>query len=181
MNERLKFAYEQMTRNTNQQIERTVPPEWVEANKNSIIMEGVYFPTMGFGYEWDFDLEKYIKIIHTGKVLIHENVIIHSGANIVRGTGDSDVTEIGEGTKIDYGVHIAHNVKIGKNCLIVAGSIIGGSVTIGDNCFIGIGAMIKNKIRIGNNVIIGMGAVVIRDIPDNETWVGNPAHKLEKI
>jgi len=27
-------------------------------------------------------------------------------------------------------------------------------------------------------VIVGAGSVVISDIPDNETWVGNPAKKL---
>jgi serine acetyltransferase len=38
--------------------------------------------------------------------------------------------------------------------------------------------MIKNKVKIGNNVTVGMGAVVLKDIPDGETWIGNPARKL---
>jgi acetyltransferase-like isoleucine patch superfamily enzyme len=42
------------------------------------------------------------------------------------------------------------------------------------------GALIKNKVRIGNDVTVGMGAVVLKDIPDGETWAGNPAKRLEK-
>ena len=139
---------------------------------------GVFFNDTGFNYVWDG--EKYLHTPHSGKLVIEKGVEIHSGCNIVRGTSENDVTVIGEGSKIDYNVHIAHNVKIGKHCLIVAGSIIGGSTEIGDNCYIGIGAMIKNKLKIGNNVTIGMGSVVICDIPDGETWVGNPAKKLNK-
>jgi acetyltransferase-like isoleucine patch superfamily enzyme len=60
----------------------------------------------------------------------------------------------------------------------VAGTVIGGSTEIGDNCYLGIGCMIKNKVKIGNNVTVGMGAVVLKDIPDGETWIGNPARKL---
>lgn len=177
MNKRLIFAFEQMKKVTSlKQIRRL--PKWVVLKGKSDIMPDVLFPEMGFGYEWNETT--WTPIRHTGKVLICENVTIHSGANIVRGTADDDFTIIGSGTKIDYGVHVAHNVKIGRNCLIITGSIIGGSVTIGNNCYLGIGCMIKNKVKIGNNVKIGMGAVVLKDIPDNETWVGNPAKKLIK-
>ncbi|KKN59935.1 hypothetical protein LCGC14_0536850 [marine sediment metagenome] len=103
-------------------------------------------------------------------------VEIFSGTNIVRPTLDD--TRIGEGTKIDYNCHIAHNVNIGKHCLIIAGTILGGSVTIGDNCYLGIGCMIKNKVKIGNNVTIGVGAVVLEDVKDNYVMVGNPAKFL---
>lgn len=132
----------------------------------------------GFGYEWDG--EKLIKFPHRGDVIIGNDVEIGANTCIDRATLEGEATEIGDGTKIDNLVHIAHNVKIGKHCLIVAGSVIGGSVTIGDRCYIGIGAMIKNKVKIGNDVTVGMGAVVLQDIPDGETWVGNPAKRLDK-
>lgn len=131
----------------------------------------------GFGYEWDG--EKHVKFPHLGDVIIGKDVEIGANTCIDRAALEGEFTVIGDGTKIDNLVHIAHNVKIGEGCLIVAGSVIGGSCVIGDRCYIGIGAMIKNKVKIGNDVTIGMGAVVLKDVPDGWTVVGNPAKRLE--
>lgn len=119
------------------------------------------------------------KMPHRGNVVIEKNVSIGNNVCIDRAVNGSTV--IGEGTKVDNLVHIAHGVKIGRNCLIVAGSVIGGSTEIGENCYLGIGAMIKNKLKIGNNVTIGMGAVVLHDVTDNSVMVGNPAIPLTSI
>lgn len=130
----------------------------------------------GFGYETD-ENGMPIRLPHLGNVVIGKNVELGSNVCIDRAVIGSTV--IGDNVKIDNLVHIAHGAKIGKNTLIVAGSVIGGSCEIGENCFIGMNASIKNKVKIGNNVTIGAGAVVLKDVPDGETWVGNPARKLE--
>jgi UDP-3-O-[3-hydroxymyristoyl] glucosamine N-acyltransferase len=132
----------------------------------------------GFGWIRQKDGTLY-KMPHRGNVTIEKNVVIGNNVCIDRAVNGSTV--IGEGTKIDNLVHVAHNVKIGKHCLIVAGTVIGGSTEIGDRCYIGIGSMIKNKVKIGNDVTIGMGAVVLNDVPDGTVIIGNPGHKLEKV
>ena len=43
---------------------------------------------------------------------------------------------------------------------------------------IGAGAVILPGLAIGYNAVIGAGAVVTKNVPDGETWVGNPARKL---
>lgn len=131
----------------------------------------------GFGYEFEEDGTPF-RIPHLGNVVIGENVELGSNVCIDRAVVGSTV--ICDNVKIDNLVHIAHNAKIGRNTLIVAGAVIGGSVEIGENCFIGMNASIKQKVKIGNRVTIGAGAVVLKDVPDGETWVGNPAKKLEK-
>jgi len=114
---------------------------------------------------------------HPCGVMIGDDVEIGSNTVIHRGRWRDTV--IGEGTKIDSLVHVAHNVVIGKHCLIVAGTVIGGSCTIGDHCFLGENVSLKQGVKIAQNVTIGMGAVVLNDITQpNSTWVGNPARKI---
>lgn len=123
----------------------------------------------GFGYERD-SAGLLWPIHHHGWVCLEPGVELGNCVCIDRGV--IGATIIGEGSKIDNLVHIAHGVKIGRNCLIVAGAVIGGSVEIGDNCFIGINASIKNKVKIGSHVTVGMGAVITLDVPDGVTVVG---------
>ena len=137
---------------------------------------GVVIGANGFGDVWDG--EKLIPFPHHGGVKIGLDTRIGCNTCIDRASLAGEFTEIGDGTKIDNLVHIAHNVKIGKHCLIIAGAVIGGSAIIGDRVYIGMGALIKNKVKIGDDATIGMGAVVLKDVPAGETWVGNPAKKL---
>jgi acetyltransferase-like isoleucine patch superfamily enzyme len=115
------------------------------------------------------------RVRHIGHVVLGDDVEVGAHTCIDRGTlGD---TIIGDRTKVDNLVHIAHNVRIGTDCLIIAGAVIGGSAVIGNGTTIGIGALVRNGVRIGNNCTIGMGAVVVKDVPDGATVYGNPARE----
>jgi serine acetyltransferase len=84
-----------------------------------------------------------------------------------------------------YGIIISHLARIGKNCTIhhqvtIAYGKDKRAATIGDNCLIGTGAKIIGDVTIGNNVKIGANAVVVKNIPDNCTAVGVPAHIIKR-
>lgn len=131
----------------------------------------------GFGFERDA-LFKMKRKEHKHKVIIGENVEIGSCTCIDR--GQERDTVVGEGTKIDNLVHVAHDVVIGKHVGLVAGTSLGGSCEVGDYTFIGINVSVKPQVRIGKRCLVGMGSVVLEDVPDDVVVVGNPARILRK-
>ena len=150
----------------------------VTIGNNVIVHAGTIIGADGFGYSKNEngELEKFP---HIGGVVIEDDVEIGSNTCIDRGSlGD---TIIKAGAKIDNLVHVAHNVVIGKNALVIANAMIGGSTRIGDNSWISPSAILRDGISIGNNATVGMGALVTKDIPDNETWAGNPAKPLSEF
>ena len=100
--------------------------EKVSLGNRVIIHSGTVIGSDGFGYVTVDG--KHMKIPQVGTVLIEDDVEI--GANVTIDRARFDKTIIGEGTKIDNLVQIAHNVTIGKHCLIVAQSGIAGSTKI---------------------------------------------------
>ncbi len=149
----------------------------VTIGKNCEIRESCSIGGKGLGYykNKEGNLEH---IPHLGKVLIGDNVHIFPFVNIDQGT--LGTTSIGNGSAIDHHVHIGHNSTVGVNSVLVCGTVMGGGSKILNDCFIGGNTQVRPKCVIGNRVITGMGAVVVKDIPDNEVWAGNPAKFLKK-
>ncbi len=120
-----------------------------------------------------------IKFSHIGRVVINDKVEIASGCTIDRGSIDDTV--IGVNSYLDNQIHIAHNVKIGANCMIAGQVGFAGSSTIGDNVSIGGQAGISGHLKIGNNVKIGGGSGVVKNIDDNQVFMGYPAVPLKNF
>ena len=81
---------------------------------------------------------------------------------------------------INTGSIIEHDCFIGQHSQIAPGSVLAGKVRIGKNTLIGLGTKIIQGIKIGNNVIVGAGSVVIKNIPNNTTFIGVPAKKINE-
>lgn len=88
-------------------------------------------------------------------------------------------TDIGEGTLINTGAQIHHEVKVGRFCEISPRALLLGKVLIGDYCSIGGNATILPKVKLGNNVIVGAGSVVTKDVSDNKIVMGVPGKIIE--
>ena len=143
---------------------------------NCIIQPGVTIGADGFAFERysNGTLERFP---HIGRVILEDNVEVSANSSIARGSLSD--TLIGEGTKIDALVHVAHNVTIGKNCELTAGTVVGGSTNIGDMCWMGLNCTLKDNIKVGKNSIIAAGAVVIHDISDGDVVAGVPAKSIK--
>ncbi len=119
-----------------------------------------------------------VDIPQLGRVILQDGVTV--GANTCIDRGAFDDTVIGENTKVDNLVQIAHNVRIGRNGLLAAHTGISGSVTVGDNVMFGGRAGIGDHITIGEGARVAGGAGVLADIPAGETWSGYPAKPLRQ-
>lgn len=136
-----------------------------------IINAGAQIGQDGFGYAMGADF--HMRIPQLGRVIIQDNVDI--GANTAIDRGSVRDTVIGEGTKIDNLVQVAHNVEIGRHCLIAGSTAIAGSAILGNFVVIGGQAAIVGHLTINDGAQIGMGAVVRGDVPAGVRWVGDPA------
>jgi UDP-3-O-[3-hydroxymyristoyl] glucosamine N-acyltransferase len=117
-----------------------------------------------------------IDIPQLGRVILQDGVTVGSNSCIDRGAFDDTV--IGENTKIDNLVQIAHNVTIGRNCVIVACTGISGSVSIGDGAQLGGGAGIADNVTIGAGARLAARIGVFRNVPAGESWGGFPGRPL---
>jgi UDP-3-O-[3-hydroxymyristoyl] glucosamine N-acyltransferase len=150
----------------------------VQIGNNVIIHAGSVIGADGFGYQKNEngELEKFP---HIGGVEIADNVEIGSNVCVDRGTLGNTV--IMEGAKIDNFVHIAHNVVVGRHAAVIAHAMIGGSTIIGDHSWIAPSAALRDRLKIGSHVTVGLGAIVTKNIPDGETWIGNPAREISQV
>lgn len=141
-----------------------------------LLHPGVRIGQDGFGYvPGKAGLDKMPQL---GRVIIQDNVEI--GANTTVDRGALADTVIGEGTKIDNLVQIAHNVQIGRHCVIAAQCGISGSVILGDMTRLGGSVGIKDHVTIGASVEIAAASGVMNDIPDGERWAGAPAQPFKQ-
>ncbi len=142
-----------------------------------ILHSGVVVGSDGFGYV--FAEDHYEKFPQRGGVVIEDDVEIGSNSTVDRGS--LGVTVIGQGTKIDNLVQIAHNVHVGRHCVIAAQTGISGSVEIGDYVVMGGQVGVADHIRIEDGAMIGGQAGIFRTIRKGTKVWGTPARPLDEI
>jgi UDP-3-O-[3-hydroxymyristoyl] glucosamine N-acyltransferase len=139
-----------------------------------IIHPGVRIGQDGFGFA--MGAGGHLKVPQIGRVIIQDDVEI--GANTTVDRGSNRDTVIGEGTKIDNEVQIAHNVEIGRHCVIVAKVGISGSTKLGDYAVLGGYVGLAGHITVGSGAQIAGGSMVKNDVPAGERWIGYPAKPI---
>jgi UDP-3-O-[3-hydroxymyristoyl] glucosamine N-acyltransferase len=139
-----------------------------------LIHAGVAIGQDGFGFA--MGARGHFKVPQIGRVIIQDNVEI--GANTTIDRGALRDTIVGEGTKIDNLVQIAHNVVIGRHCIIVAQSGISGSTVLEDFVVMGGQSGTVGHIRLGAGAQLAGNSGVAENIPAGERWGGTPAKPM---
>lgn len=132
----------------------------------------------GFGYT--FIDGKHLKVPHLGHVVIEDDVEIGSNTSIDRAT--MQATVIGEGTKIDNLVQVAHSVQLGKHNILCAFTGIAGSTTTGNHVIFAANVGVSDHVRIDDGVILGArtGVPPNKHLKEGNVYLGNPARPKDK-
>jgi len=143
-----------------------------------IIHAGAVIGSDGFGFLTTAD--GHMKIPQVGIVDVGADVEIGANVTIDRATMGS--TRVGDGTKIDNLVHLAHNVVVGKQCIIVAQVGVSGSTILEDRVTLAGQVGTVGHVTIGRGSTIAARGVVTQDVPAESMMSGFPLkpHTEEK-
>ncbi|MBM9593976.1 UDP-3-O-(3-hydroxymyristoyl)glucosamine N-acyltransferase [Roseitranquillus sediminis] len=129
------------------------------------------------GDQGQITAQSWTRIHSLGSVVIGNDVELGSNACIDAGT--IRPTRIGDGTKIDNLVTVAHNVEVGRDCLFAGQVGIAGSTRIGDRVVLGGQVGVVDNIFIGDDVIAGGGTKILSNAPAGRVMLGYPGTKMD--
>jgi UDP-3-O-[3-hydroxymyristoyl] glucosamine N-acyltransferase len=125
----------------------------------------------GFGY--GFANGRHVLSAQLGNVELGADVEVGAGSTIDRGTYGP--TSIGDGTKIDDSVMVAHNCRIGRHNMLCSQVGIAGSTTTGDYVVMAGQVGVRDHVHIGDRAVLGAMAGVTNDVPEGARMIGIPA------
>lgn len=154
----------------------TVLYENTQVGDRTLIHAGAVIGAYGFGYR---QIDGHHELsAQLGHVEIGSDVEIGACASIDRGTYGPTI--IGEGTKIDDQVQVAHNCRLGKHNLICGQVGIAGSTTTGDYVVMAGQVGVRDHVHIGTGAVICSMAGVSNDVADGEVMLGQPATPVRR-
>ncbi|MEN8783634.1 MAG: UDP-3-O-(3-hydroxymyristoyl)glucosamine N-acyltransferase [Akkermansiaceae bacterium] len=141
-----------------------------------ILQPGCVIGADGYGFELVDG--KHQKVPQVGIVEIEDDVEI--GANSCVDRARFGKTVVGEGSKIDNLVQIAHNVRIGKHCLVVAQSGLAGSSRLGNYVTIAAQAGVGGHIEVAGQSVLTAKAALFRTVSEPGVFMGSPARPIKE-
>lgn len=150
----------------------------VRIGARAVLHSGSVIGADGFGFV--FNQDHYEKFPQTGTVVIGDDVEL--GANTCVDRAALGATRIGNGTKLDNMVHVAHNCDIGHHVVVAAQTGFSGGVVVGDYAVVGGQVGVGDKAKIESKAIVGSGAGILTSkiVRAGEPVWGTPARPLRE-
>ena len=117
--------------------------------------------------------------------VVHPQAAISSTATLGRGSVVLSQTSIGCGVKIGNHVMIlqncviSHDSRIEDYAVLATGVCLSGNARVGKNAYLGSSSSIRGNQKVGARSLIGLGSAVVKNVPSDEIWCGNPARRLK--
>jgi UDP-3-O-[3-hydroxymyristoyl] glucosamine N-acyltransferase len=153
---------------------RVALQQGVRVGSRCVVFPGAVVGADGFGFLPG--PEGPVKVPHLGGVTVGDRVEI--GANTTIDRGKFDDTVIGDDSKIDNQVQIAHACKLGRGVIICGCAAIGGSVTIGDGAVLAGHVSVRDNVTIAPGAVVGGNSAIDGDVDATEPWFGYPARPI---
>ena len=164
--------------------------DYVKIGNRVTLQQGANLGADGFGYttekpanaellsrgkrsEMTDERKPLLKIPQIGTVIVNDDAEIGAYATVDRAT--IGATTIGEGSKIDNLVLVAHNCEFGQDTITVGHTAVGGSCKVNDRAILAGGVRVSDHVSIGKDSIVEGCAAVVKDVPEKEIQVGIPA------
>lgn len=145
--------------------------EYTRVGNRVILQPGAVIGSDGFGYVKEAGHWK--KIPQVGVVVLGDDVEI--GANTTIDRARFGETRIGNGTKLDNLIQIAHNVTVGEDTAMAAQVGISGSAHVGSRVQLGGQVGVAGHLKIGDDTAVMAQAGVSKDVPPASIMFGSPA------
>ena len=135
----------------------------------SYICAGVTLGSRGFEFRKEGGRTRFVP--HVGGVAIGDDVVLQANTAVARSIFKG-ASVIGDRSRSDQLVHVAHGVVVGEDVSLVSSANIAGTSRIGDRTWIGPNATVSNSTYIGSDCWVALGATIVRDMADGERYGG---------
>lgn len=86
--------------------------------------------------------------------------------------------KIGNNCIINTKALVEHGATVEDHVNVSTNSVLNGDVVVRSGAFIGSCSVVSGQLTVGTGATVGAGAVVVRDVPDEKTYVGVPAKDI---